>query len=189
MTDTLKNLEGIKDEAVGKVKETYGKATDNIEVQAKGVSQQIEGEVKQQVAKGTHDSEQLDKGIEERAEQATEQIKRQISETREAVKHQAEDNLSEAITEGRRIKEEARLKADELRRDAVDKNEDLLEKNREQSQKATEIISDTELLTKRDARKAVDDVSNRESVAQYQQDLKDEELKPETKTINPNLPD
>ena len=60
MTDTWKNIEGQKDEIVGKVKEVYGKATDNIETQAKGIAQQVEGEIKQAAAKGRGDAQALE---------------------------------------------------------------------------------------------------------------------------------
>lgn len=136
MSDTWKNLEGQKDEVVGKVKEVFGKATNDAETQAKGIAQQVEGEVKQAVASGRGHVDEIRDNYKERADSAVDDVKRQVSETRESVHTSADENLKEAIDEGKQLKEEAARKAEELRQNAVAEGEQQREEAREKSTKA-----------------------------------------------------
>ncbi|XJS11457.1 CsbD family protein [Aerococcaceae bacterium WGS1372] len=138
MTDTWKNLEGQKDEIVGKVKEVFGKATNDAELQAKGVAQQVEGEIKEAIASGRGHVDEIRENYKERAESAVEDVKRHVEETRESVHTAADEKLKEAIDEGKRLKEEAALKAEELRKEAVRDGEEKREEAREKSTKAYE---------------------------------------------------
>lgn len=144
MTDTWKNLEGQKDEIVGKVKEVFGKAADDAELQAKGLAQQVEGEVKQAVASGRGHIDEIRESYKERTDSAVEDVKRHVEETRESVHTSADEHLKEAIDEGKRLKEEAAQKAEELRREAVEEGEAKREEAREKSSKAYEQADELE---------------------------------------------
>lgn len=145
MTDTWKNIEGAKDELVGKIKEVWGKTTDNPETQAKGIAQQVEGEVKQAAASGRGNQEELQESAHERALAAQEQVKRQISETHESVSASADENLKEAIAEGKRLKEEAARQAEELRQRAIEENERKKEEVREEAVEANKRAQEIEV--------------------------------------------
>ena len=144
MTDTWKNLEGQKDEIVGKVKEVFGKAVNDAELQAKGIAQQVEGEVKEAVASGRGHIDEIRETYKERADAAVEDVKRHVEETRESVHTTADEHLKEAIDEGKRIKDEAALKAEELRKQAVLEGEEKREETRVKSTKAYEQAEDLE---------------------------------------------
>ena len=154
MSDGWKKLEGQKDELVGKVKEVWGKATDNAELQAKGISQQVEGEVKQAAATGRAVEADLIENAKERAVEADEQIKRQIKETQDSVNQSADEALKAAIDEGKRIKEDAAREAENIRKAAVEKGEQMREEAREQYVHATEVIGGVEDR----AKEAIDEV-------------------------------
>lgn len=145
MTDTWKNIEGAKDELVGKVKEIWGKTTDNPKTQADGIAQQVEGEVKQAAASGRGNEDQLHESAHERAVAAQEQVKRQITETHDSVNASADENLKAAIQEGKRLKEEAARQAEELRLRAIEENERKKEEVREAAMEANRQAEDIEV--------------------------------------------
>lgn len=138
MTDTWKNLEGQKDEIVGKVKEVFGKAVNDAELQAKGIAQQVEGEVKEAVVSGRGHLNEIRESYKERSDAAVEDVKRKVEETRECVHTSADEHLKEAIDEGKQLKDEAALIAEELRKQAVLEGEEKREEVRVKSTKAYE---------------------------------------------------
>lgn len=142
MTDNMKNIEGIKDEVVGKVKEVWGKAMDNPETQSKGIVQQVEGDVKQAVANGRGHADELKEAASARVEEAQEQLKRQITNAHESVSTSADENIKNAIDEGKRLKDEAAEKAEELRQQAIEENERNREATREQAVEANRHADD-----------------------------------------------
>lgn len=143
MTDTWKNLEGQKDEIVGKVKEVYGKAVNDPKVQAEGITQQAEGEVKQVIASGRGNEEEIRHNAKDRASEAFEAVKRQVTETRESIDTSSDENLKEAIDKGKEIKEEAARQAEELRQNAVREGE---LKREEARAKSTDAYTEAEQI-------------------------------------------